>query len=49
MIDQGYYFARRGFVALSLPTTEADIDGFATAFDDFLEARGALIERSLPA
>ncbi len=49
MIDQGYYFARRGFVALSLPTTEADIDGFATAFDEFLEARGALIERSLPA
>ena len=49
MIDQGYYFARRGFVALSLPTTEADTQGFAAAFGEFLEARGALIERSLPA
>ena len=49
MIDQGYYFARRGFVALSLPTTEADTQGFAEAFGEFLEARGALIERSLPA
>ena len=49
MIDQGYYFARRGFVALSLPTTEADTQGFAAAFGEFLEARAALIERSLPA
>jgi glutamate-1-semialdehyde 2,1-aminomutase len=49
MIDQGYYIARRGFVALSLPTTEADTQGFAAAFGEFLEARGALIERSLPA
>ena len=49
MIDQGYYFARRGFVALSLPTTEADTAGFAAAFGEFLEARGPLIERSLPA
>ena len=48
MIDRGYYFARRGFIALSLPTTEADTDGFVAAIDDFLQARGALIERSLP-
>ena len=48
MIDRGYYFARRGFIALSLPTTEADADGFVAAIDDFLQARGPLIERSLP-
>ena len=49
MIDQGYYLARRGFIALSLPTTEAEIEGFAAAVSEFLEARGALVERSLPA
>lgn len=49
MIDQGYYFARRGFVALSLPTTEADAEGFVAAVGEFLDARGALLERSLPA
>jgi glutamate-1-semialdehyde 2,1-aminomutase len=49
MIDQGYYLARRGFIALSLPTTEADLEGFATAVGEFLEARGPLLERALPA
>ena len=48
MIDQGYYFARRGFIALSLPTTEADAESFAGAFGEFLDARGAVIERALP-
>jgi glutamate-1-semialdehyde 2,1-aminomutase len=49
MIDRGYYFARRGFIALSLPTTEADAEGFVAAIADFLETRGALVERALPA
>ena len=49
MIDRGYYMARRGFIALSLPTTEADTEGFIAAVADFLETRGALIERALPA
>jgi glutamate-1-semialdehyde 2,1-aminomutase len=48
MIDRGYYFARRGFIALSLPMTEADIDGFIGALDDFLGNHGALIDRALP-
>ena len=48
MIDRGFYFARRGFIALSLPTTEADADGFVAAVDDFLQTRGAMIERCLP-
>ena len=49
LIQRGYYMARRGFIALSLPTTDADADGFVAAVTDFLEVRGALIERSLPA
>jgi len=48
MIDQGYYFARRGFLALSLPTTEADTEGFASALAEFLDVHGPLIERTLP-
>jgi len=47
MLDRGYYFARRGYIALSLPTTEADCEGFVSAVDDFLQARGSLIERVL--
>jgi glutamate-1-semialdehyde 2,1-aminomutase len=46
MIDQGYYLARRGFIALSLPTTEADAEGFTAAVGEFLDARGAMIERA---
>ena len=49
LIDRGYYMARRGFIALSLPTTEKDTDGFVAALADILETHGALIERSLPA
>jgi glutamate-1-semialdehyde 2,1-aminomutase len=49
LIEQGYYLARRGFIALSLPTSEADAEGFATAVSDFLDARGGLIERTLAA
>jgi len=48
MMERGFYFARRGFIALSLPTTDADADSFAAAIDDFLQTRGAMIERSLP-
>jgi glutamate-1-semialdehyde 2,1-aminomutase len=36
MLDRGYSLARRGFVALSLPLGEADIDGFASAVEEFL-------------
>jgi glutamate-1-semialdehyde 2,1-aminomutase len=36
MLDRGYSFARRGFVALSLPLTRSDVDGFACAVEEFL-------------
>ena len=31
MLESGYSYARRGFVALSLPLTQDDVDGFAEA------------------
>jgi glutamate-1-semialdehyde 2,1-aminomutase len=31
MLERGYTYARRGFVALSLPIEERDVDGFADA------------------
>jgi glutamate-1-semialdehyde 2,1-aminomutase len=49
LIQRGYYIARRGFMALSLPTSEKDAEGFVAALSDILETHGALIERSLPA
>jgi glutamate-1-semialdehyde 2,1-aminomutase len=39
MLDRGYSFARRGFVALSLPLTDSDVDGFARAVEEFLAGR----------
>ena len=48
LIHRGCYIARRGFMALSLPTSEADVDDFMAALKDILETHGALIERSLP-
>ena len=37
MLEAGYSYARRGFVALSLPLGEPDIDGFAAAVEAFLD------------
>jgi glutamate-1-semialdehyde 2,1-aminomutase len=45
MIERGFYFARRGYIALSLPTTEEDCDAFASAVGEFLSLRGSLIPR----
>jgi glutamate-1-semialdehyde 2,1-aminomutase len=36
MLERGYSYGRRGFIALSLPLGEAEIDGFATATEEFL-------------
>lgn len=48
LIHRGYYIARRGMIALSLPTTETDTEGFVAAMADFLETYGSVIERALP-
>jgi glutamate-1-semialdehyde 2,1-aminomutase len=45
LIARGFYLARRGLIALSLPVTDADIDAFIAAIDDVLTVRrGILIE-----
>jgi glutamate-1-semialdehyde 2,1-aminomutase len=44
MIAAGIYFARRGFVALSLPMREPDVQRFEAALDEFLSTRGALVK-----
>jgi glutamate-1-semialdehyde 2,1-aminomutase len=36
MLERGYSYARRGFVALSLPLGDAEVDGFAAAIEAFL-------------
>jgi hypothetical protein len=35
MLDHGYSYARRGFVALSVPITQDDVDGFVDAASGF--------------
>ena len=40
MLTRGFYTARRGFIALSLPLTSDDHDALVGAFDDFLAANG---------
>jgi len=36
MLERGFSYGRRGFIALSLPLGEADADGFAAAVEEFL-------------
>ena len=38
MLERGYTYARRGFIALSLPIDERDVDGFADAVAEFFDA-----------
>jgi glutamate-1-semialdehyde 2,1-aminomutase len=43
MLERGFYVARRGFLALSLPLSEHDHDAFSDAFEDFLATYGPLL------
>jgi len=36
MLNRGFYLASRGYMALSLPTTELDVERFAAAVEEFL-------------
>ena len=36
MLERGFSYGRRGFIALSLPLGAADVDGFAAAVEEFL-------------
>jgi len=43
LLEQGYYIARRGFIALMLPIGEVEIEGFKNAFASVVKARGKLL------
>jgi glutamate-1-semialdehyde 2,1-aminomutase len=40
MLERGYSFARRGFLALSMPLEERDVDGFAAGIEELLAVDG---------
>jgi glutamate-1-semialdehyde 2,1-aminomutase len=40
MLERGYSYARRGFVALSVPLAETEVDGFAGAIEEFFLGAG---------
>jgi len=41
LLDEGFYVARRGFIALSLPVTDADVDRFITTLRGVIQRRAA--------
>ncbi len=43
LVARGFYIARRGFIALSLPLTDADCAALVAALDDIVASRGALL------
>jgi glutamate-1-semialdehyde 2,1-aminomutase len=43
LLEQGYYIARRGFIALMLTIGDAEIEGFQNAFSDVVKARWKLL------
>ncbi len=47
LIEQGQYMARRGFISLSLPMTEAELACFAAAVEEFLTVRGAVVRAAV--
>ena len=42
-LEAGFYVAPRGFIALSLAVSDADVDGFAEVFGEVLERRQNLL------
>ncbi len=44
MIARGFYFARRGYIALSLPLTDADLDAFVDAMSDVIDTHHEILE-----
>ena len=49
MMELGQYFARRGMLALSLPTGQPEFAGFEAALDEFLTVRGPVLRQALEA
>ena len=47
LLNRGFYFGRRGYIALSLPTTTADCDAFVAAIAETCEQYRAAIDAAL--
>ena len=45
MLEQGFYLARRGFIVLSLPLTDDDLEHFVAAFEGFVERYRNLLRK----
>jgi glutamate-1-semialdehyde 2,1-aminomutase len=45
MLARGYYMTYRGMFVLSLPLAQAELDGFAGAFESFLDDYAPLLKR----
>jgi glutamate-1-semialdehyde 2,1-aminomutase len=43
MFARGHYISSRGMMILSLPMTDADLDGLVEAFDDYLGTHGTVL------
>ncbi|MEM9105973.1 MAG: aminotransferase class III-fold pyridoxal phosphate-dependent enzyme, partial [Pseudomonadota bacterium] len=43
LLDRGFYVARRGFIALSLAVSDAHLDRFVSAMDDFVTIRKPIL------
>ena len=46
LLNEGVYSSPRGFVVLSLPLTDAEIDRYAAAVGSFIGGCGALLPRA---
>jgi glutamate-1-semialdehyde 2,1-aminomutase len=44
LIASGQFYARRGFLALMLPTTDKEVDAFAGAVEEFILSRKSLLQ-----
>ena len=47
LIERGFYSSRRGFLSLSLPLTDADVDAFVAATADMLTQNAVLIRSAV--
>jgi len=47
LVKHGYYTAKRGFVAMCLPLTDAQLGGFVDAVDEFAHRYGDLINAAV--
>ena len=43
LLENGFYMARRGFIALMLTVTDEQLEGFSDAFREFLRLRAGVL------